>query len=213
MNKKHFGVWNNVKKEFQFGIDEPTETKALNKLFKKIGNDARKWRFEIREIPNDYKKKEKRKMNFDAFDKKVNLTGLQEDIVKAEQNAPSGEYAEIPKGKYEVSFKNIELGTTKDGRPMLKVDAVILEGEFKKSHLFMNRVIFGTKNDANMIQSALGWLKTLGTDKNISFEGYQKFSELVLDIMESIDGKFEYLVEYDPKAFNNISIKEVFEIE
>ena len=152
-------------------------------------------------------------MNFDAFDKKVDLAGLQEDIAKAEQNAPNGDYPEIPKGKYEVSFKNIELGTTKDERPILKVDAVILEGEYKKSHIFMNRVIFGTKNDANMINSAVGWLKTLGTDKDISFQGYQKFSELVLDIMEAIDGKFEYLVEYDPKAFNNISIKEVFEVE
>ena len=152
-------------------------------------------------------------MNFEAFDKKVDLTGLQEDIAKAEQNAPNGEYPEIPKGKYEVSFKNIEVGATKDGRPMLKVDGKILTGEYKNSHIFMNRVLFGTKNDANMIQSALGWLKNLGTDKNIVFEGYQKFSELVLDIMEAVDGKFEYLVEYDKDAFNNISIKEVFEIE
>ena len=152
-------------------------------------------------------------MNFDAFDKKVDLVGLQEDIAKAEQNAPSGDFPEIPKGKYEVSFKNIEVGMTKDERPMLKVDAVILEGEFKKSHLFMNRVLFGTKNDANMINSAVGWLKTLGTDKEISFESYSKFANLVLDIMEAIDGKLEYLVEYDPKAFNNISIKDVFEVE
>ena len=102
---------------------------------------------------------------------------------------------------------------TKDERPMLKVDAVILEGEFKKSHIFMNRVLFGTKNDANMINSAVGWLKTLETDMFISFEGYSKFAELVLDVMEKVDGKLEYLIEYDPKAFNSISIKDVFEAE
>ncbi len=151
--------------------------------------------------------------DFSSFDKKVNIEGLMSDIQEAEKNQPTGDYPEIPKGKYEVTFKNIEVRTTKDGRPMLSADAVILEGEFKKSHLFMNRVLFGTKNDANMIASAVGWLKTLGTTKDIAFEGYGKFSELVMDIMEEVDGNFEYLIEYDPKAFNNISIKEVFETE
>lgn len=152
--------------------------------------------------------------DFSSFDKKVDVAGLMNDVQEAEKNQPTGDYPEIPKGKYEVSFKNIEVRTTKDGRPMLSADAVILEGDFKKSHLFMNRVLFGTKNDANMIASAVGWLKTLGVkDMNIAFEGYGKFAELVMDIMEEIDGNFEYLIEYDPKAFNTISIKEVFETE
>lgn len=46
-----YGIWNNIKKEFQFGIQEPTKQKAQRKLFNKIGNDAYKWRFEIRKIP------------------------------------------------------------------------------------------------------------------------------------------------------------------
>jgi hypothetical protein len=40
-----------MKKEFQFGICEETKEKAIKKLFEKIGNDARKWRFEARLIP------------------------------------------------------------------------------------------------------------------------------------------------------------------
>lgn len=50
MNEKLYGVYNKQKKEFQFGIKEPSKKKARQKLFDKIGNDARKWRFEIREI-------------------------------------------------------------------------------------------------------------------------------------------------------------------
>lgn len=46
-----YGIWNNIKKEFQFGIQEPTKQKAQRKLFQKIGNDAYKWRFDIRKIP------------------------------------------------------------------------------------------------------------------------------------------------------------------
>lgn len=51
-----FGIWNNIKKEFQFGIQEPTKQKAQNKLFKKIGSDAYKWRFEIRRIAEENRK-------------------------------------------------------------------------------------------------------------------------------------------------------------
>lgn len=154
-------------------------------------------------------------MDFTAFDKKVDIEGLKNDVKEAEKNAPSGDYPEIPKGKYEVEFKNIDVRMTKSEpqRPMLSVDAKILEGEFKNSHIFMNRVLFGTKNDGNMINSAVGWLKNLGTDLNIEFEGYSAFAEVVMDVMEKVDGNFEYLIEYDPKAFNTISIKEVFEVE
>lgn len=152
-------------------------------------------------------------MDFSNFDKKVDIEGLKNDVKEAEKNQPSGDYPEIPKGKYEVEIKLEMKMTKKEPRPMMCVDAKILEGEFKKSHLFMNRVIYGTKNDANMINSAVGWLKKLGTDIEIEFEGYGPFADLVMDVAEAIDGKFEYLVEWDPKAFNTISILEVFEVE
>ena len=29
----HYGIWNNIKKEFQFGINEPTKKKAQQKLW------------------------------------------------------------------------------------------------------------------------------------------------------------------------------------
>ena len=152
-------------------------------------------------------------MDFSKFDKNVDIEGLKKDVKEAEKNQPSGDYPEIPKGRYEVEIKLEMKETKKDPRPMVSVDAKILEGEFKKSHLFMNRVIYGTKNDANMINSIVGWLKKLGTDIEIEFEGYGPFADLVMDIAEAIDGKFEYLIEYDPKAFNTISILEVFEVE
>ena len=50
MRGKMYGIYNNIKKEFQFGIKEPSKSKAYKKLFEKIGNDARKWRFEVREL-------------------------------------------------------------------------------------------------------------------------------------------------------------------
>ena len=44
----------------------------------------------------------------------------------------------------------------------------------------------------------------------VVFDGYDKFSDLVMDIAEDISD-LEYEVEYDPDAFNNISIADVFD--
>ena len=155
-------------------------------------------------------------MDFTKFDAKVDLEGLQKDVKEAEKNGSSGDYPEVPKGKYEVAFEKIEIKGTKaepKGRPMLSAMARILDGEYKKQCVFLNRVLFGTKNDANMINSAVGWLKSLGTNVDVVFESYSQFDSLVMDIAEAVDKKLEYVIEYDPKAFNTISIKEVFEVE
>ena len=57
--KKRYGVWNTKKKEFQFGICEPSKTKARKKLFEKIGKDAYKYRFQIKELKLGNPKHEK----------------------------------------------------------------------------------------------------------------------------------------------------------
>lgn len=47
-------IWNNVQKEYQFpSICEVTEKGANTLLFKFIGNDARKWRFEIKKVEKE----------------------------------------------------------------------------------------------------------------------------------------------------------------
>lgn len=50
MIEPSYGVWNVIKKEFQFGIAEPSKNKASKKLIQKIGKGAYKLRFEIRKI-------------------------------------------------------------------------------------------------------------------------------------------------------------------
>ncbi len=48
---KKYGIWNTVTKRFQFGISEDTPMLAEARLYQKIGDDAKKWRFEARELP------------------------------------------------------------------------------------------------------------------------------------------------------------------
>lgn len=48
---RKWGIWNSVRKEFQFGISEDTPMLAEARLYQKIGDDAGKWRFEPRQLP------------------------------------------------------------------------------------------------------------------------------------------------------------------
>lgn len=97
---------------------------------------------------------------------------------------------------------------------MFKVQCRIKQGDYKKWCIFMNRVVAGTKNDMNMINSVLGWLGSLDPQNTVpTFDGnYNHFADMILDIYEEIADAVEYIVEYDPDEFNNISIVEVIDL-
>lgn len=151
-------------------------------------------------------------MDFSKFDAQVNTEDMSKQIEEAKAN-PQQSDKQVPAGNYTVKIEKMELAATKDGRPMFKVQCRILDGEFKKWCLFMNRVIYGTKNDANMIASVIGWLEKLEPSVVVEFKNYSQFSELVLDIFEEVADAVELDVAYDPDAFNSISISEVFDAE
>lgn len=151
--------------------------------------------------------------DFSKFDKQIDLAQLRKEAEEIKKNGGTGEYPEIEEGIYRGKFEKLEVGTTKDGRPMLRAMFRITEGQHKKQCLFMNRVLFGTKNDANMIASAEGWLESLEPSEDVGdviFRGYSEFADLVMDIAEDIS-ELEYDVNYDPDAFNSITIEEVYE--
>lgn len=151
--------------------------------------------------------------DFSKFDKQIDLAQLRKEAEEIKKNGGTGEYPEIEEGIYRGKFEKLEVGTTKDGRPMLRAMFRITEGQHKKQCLFMNRVLYGTKNDANMIASAEGWLETLEPSEDVGdviFRGYSEFADLVMDIAEDIS-ELEYDVNYDPDAFNSITIEEVYE--
>lgn len=151
--------------------------------------------------------------DFSKFDKEIDLAQLRKEVEEIKKNGGTGEYPKIEEGIYRGKFEKLEVGTTKDGRPMLRAMFRITEGQHKKQCLFMNRVLYGTKNDANMIASAEGWLESLEPSEDVGdviFKGYSEFADLVMDIAEDIS-ELEYDVNYDPDAFNSITIEEVYE--
>ena len=147
---------------------------------------------------------------FDKFNKSVNKEEVRKQVNEAAQN--SFETKELPAGKYTGEIDKLELAATKDGRPMFKAQFRIKEGEYKKQCLFMNRVCAGTKNDMNMIASVEGWVNKLEPEKPLEFDGnYNNFAEDIMDIAEEICNNVVVQVDYDPDAFNNITILEVWD--
>lgn len=150
-------------------------------------------------------------IDFDKINRSVDLEGLRKDVENASENG-TGDFPTVPAGKYEVALVSLEIkGTKKDNRPMLAASFKILSGDYKNQRLFMNRVIYGTKDDGRMIKSAVGWLNTLDSGVGVAFQDYKQFADLVMDVAEAIDGKIEYAVEYDDSQFNSIKITEVFD--
>lgn len=156
---------------------------------------------------------------FDQFDAKVNM----DDIKKQMAEASGNNFEEVPAGEYIAKIEKMNLGTTKDGRPMFRVQMRIVDSDgvaerqflskykSKKPCIFMNRVLFGTKNDGNMIASVVTWLNKIGFEPAVEFRGYGDFDRVVMDCAEQVDA-LEFLVTYDPKKFNAITIDEVYSV-
>lgn len=149
-------------------------------------------------------------VDFSKFDDQIDINEVNKKVQEAKDN---GAYEDVPKGTYTCSIEKMELGATKkEGKPMFTLALRIKEGKQKKRMLFMNRVIFGTKNDGNMIQSVITILEKLVPDEQITFRGYEKFADKIADIFEEVQGNVEVDVDWDADAFNSISIKEVYDI-
>lgn len=156
--------------------------------------------------------------DFSKFDKMVDKEGLQEDIHKASEN--NIEYKEVPTGTYEVKIEKMELVETGEnaknpGMPMVSIWFKILEGEYKGSLIFYNKVIMGTSNDGFMIHSNNEFLRSLDSGIDVEFESYSQYAKLLLDIHEAIDGQLEYALEYgeNKQGFKTYEITEVYEVE
>lgn len=146
-------------------------------------------------------------MNWEEFDKKVDLDGLKEDI---ENSADGGGYKEVPHGTYEVAIEKLELTESKKHDPMVSIwFEIVGDGEYKNSRLFMNQVI--TKGFQIHIMNE--FLRSLETDVEIEFESYKQYDELLMDVFEAVSDHFEYAVKYgENKGFNTFEITDVFEL-
>lgn len=141
---------------------------------------------------------------WEKFDKEID-----KDMQKKIEEAENSEYAEVPYGDYEVKVDNMELKISKNGNPMVSIWFRIVAGEFNNNLLFMNQVI----NQPFQIGLANKILRALDPNKNIEFESYSQYANLIMDIFEDIDGKFEYALKYgEKKGFSTFEVLDIFEV-
>lgn len=145
-------------------------------------------------------------IDFSKYDSRVDLEGLKKDI----EDSTSSDFKEVPLGNYEVAITKLELGESKKLDPMVKVWFKIVSGEYKGSLLFMNQVV----TRGFQIHIVDEFLRSLNTPHVVAFESYSQYNELLMDIFETIEGKYEYNLEYgDNNGFSTFKIVDVFELE
>lgn len=147
---------------------------------------------------------------FDKWDKNIDTAGLIEDIAEAEANGGSGDFREVPVGTYEVKIDKMELKESSKGDPMFFCQFRILQGDFANSCLFMNQVI----TQGFQIGQVNKFIRSLDAVDEVEFKSYGQYNDLILDVMEAVDGNLEFLVEYkkSKKDFPIYTIKEVYEV-
>lgn len=146
---------------------------------------------------------------WEQFDKAIDVEGLQVDIKEAAENGKS--FKEVPHGQYEVKVEKLELIASKAGDPMVTVWFKIVDGEYEGSMIFMNQVI----TRGFQIHLMNEFLRSLESDVEIEFKNYSQYGQLLMDVHEAIDGKYEYALVYgkNNKGFNTFEILEVYELE
>lgn len=114
-----------------------------------------------------------------------------EDALKATKEAAQNEFREVNDGVYVCHLEKLELGESKNGKPMIKGMFRIIEGGFKKQCLFVNQVI----TPGFPLHKGLEFLRSLDIfeESEIDFDGdYRAFNDLLLDIAEEAEGvRFE----------------------
>lgn len=149
---------------------------------------------------------------FDKWNKSIDVAGLKADIAEADKNQNTGDFREVPVGTYECKLEKLELKESKKGDPMVSAWFRILKGDFENSIMFMNQTI--TQGfQISIVNRFLKSLDAVDADK-VEFIDYAQYNDLLMDIMEAVDGNLEYLIEYSKskKDFAVYTVKEVYEV-
>ena len=149
-------------------------------------------------------------IDFAKFNKEFPADKVKEQMKEAEENGGGGE---LPDGEYKISLDKIELGQSKKGALMISAQFRILAGDHKKQCIFVNRVLTGTKNDGFMMIKAKEFLESLDSGIDVSFEDWEQFNDLILDIADAVkeDG-LEYIATLDTDGkYQNFDIIDVLD--
>ncbi len=150
-------------------------------------------------------------MDFKKFNNMVNLDGLKKDMAEAANN--SGDFEEVPYGKYEVKIEKLDLVECKSeknkGQPMVSVWFRIINGTQKNRLIFMSQLV----NEGFKIHIMTEFLRDLDSGCEVKFEDYEQFGNLLMDIREASESTGFVLNYYEnKKGYKAYEIEEVFDL-
>ena len=149
---------------------------------------------------------------FEKWNKSINVEDLKKDVKEADKGGQQGDYREVPVGTYECKIEKLELKESSKGSPMVSAWFRILNGDYENQIMFMNQVI----TQGFQISLVNRFLKSLEAvdDDQVEFVDYGQYNDLLMDIMEAIDGNLEFLIEYkkSKKDFAVYTVKEVYDV-
>ena len=148
--------------------------------------------------------------NWQNFDLKID-NNLLNDIANASSN--SGEFEELPLGRYEVKINSMELTQSKKGDPMTKTIFEVVQGQYKGRYIFKNSVIYkGDRNDAWRLKQEIEFINSLQPRNQVNFYSFSDFEKQISNAFYDINSrKLEYLVEIKEKNnFRTYSVVEVY---
>lgn len=148
--------------------------------------------------------------NWQNFDLKID-NNLLNDIANASSN--SGEFEELPIGRYEVKINSMQLTQSKNGDPMTKTIFEVVQGQYTGRYAFKNSVIYkGDRNDAWRLKQELTFINSLQPINQVNFYSFSDFEKQISNAFADINSrKLEYLVEIKEKNnFRTYSVIEVY---
>lgn len=146
-------------------------------------------------------------MDYSKWNKEFGGEEAVKALAEAVQN--NKEFEEVPNGTYMCKLEKLELGESKNGKPMIKGQFRIIEGAHKKQCLFINQVF--TRGFPQ--HKGLEFLRSLNVFDNseIDFNGdFADFADLLLDIAEEAESmKFEVAKSMDGE-YTRLEVTDTF---
>jgi hypothetical protein len=131
-------------------------------------------------------------IDFEKFNQQFPADKMKKDLEEAENNSGSN----LPDGEYTCKLEKMELGESSKGALMIKAQFRITKGDHKKQCIFKNCVLTGTKNDGFMLHKANEFLESLDSGIDVSFEDWEQYNDLIMDIADAVqEDNLQYVVQ------------------
>lgn len=148
-------------------------------------------------------------IDFKKFNEQFPADKMKEELKEAKENSGS----KLPDGEYTCKLEKMELGESSKGALMIKAQFRITKGDHKKQCIFKNCVLTGTKNDGFMLHKANEFLESLDSGVDVTFEDWEQYNDLILDIAEAIqDDGLTYVLELKKNGeYQDIEIVDILD--